>query len=240
MSLRKVSLSVAAVLLVFAATGSPALAQVTLPDLPPGSQYQIVFVTDVTTTAVTPGESYYNNFVTTWAAPITALLPAGTTWSAITSTYDSPGVYTNASDNAPAYANIPIYNTQGQLVASGAAQFYSDNETLFNPPDRDVSGAIITTHPWTGSQEDGLVDIGDAIGGVNPEFGLDFSDDTWLQAGAADEFDLNLGAFKLSLYALSSPITIPDVPEPASLTLSAVSAAGLLTRGARHGRRQIA
>ena len=31
---------------------------------------------------------------------------------------------TNAIDNAPTYATVPIYNTAGQLVASGSSQLW--------------------------------------------------------------------------------------------------------------------
>ena len=84
--------------------------------LNPGSQYQIMFVTADTTSGTSGSEIDYNNFVTAEAAPLIALLPLGTTWSAVTSTYDGTN-YTNAGVNAPTNTAIPVFNIQGQQLS---------------------------------------------------------------------------------------------------------------------------
>jgi hypothetical protein len=236
MSLRKVSLPIAAALAGLALAGPRAIAGFVPPSgLAPGSQYQIAFFTADGTTISTNGESFYNSFVTTEAAPLTAVLPAGTIWDAITSTYDSGSgaspIYTNAYANAPAYANIPIYNTAGQLVASGAAQFYSA-VAWANPIDYDQTGILNTIEPFTGSNDDGSADLpfvlGDDPSGLETEFGN--TGQTLTGRFSAGFFATN--EVTGSLYALSSPIT---VPEPACLAALGIPAAMGLLRRRRRG-----
>ena len=86
------------------------------PDLPPGSQYQLVFVTSDATTAESTNIADYNSFVRQEAAQNSSL-PAAT-WNVVAST-----ATVNAVNNALTYSSIPIYNTHGQLVASGSSGF---------------------------------------------------------------------------------------------------------------------
>jgi hypothetical protein len=252
MSLHK--LSVAAALLGLAATGSQTRADFVAPTgLAPGSQYQIVFVTTDSASPTNIGETYYNNFATTEAAPLTALLPTGTTWHAITSTYDGdyypPGgitgipTYTNASTNAPAYAGIPIYNTQGNLVASGAAQFYG-GEDLTNPirydqrgidnypfEDMDVPGPVMTgSNSFGAAATEPVFGTNAALGDMNVEAGMPWSTDPtdWLESGYW--YVATGNAPPLGIYVLSSPIT---VPEPASFAALGIPATMVLLRRRR-------
>ena len=85
---------------------------IVLPDLPPGSQYQILFVTAATTEATSSDINYYNGFVSTQAAPINAWLPAGTSWTAVASTVEASAV-----DNVTR-AYVPVYDTLGHKLAA--------------------------------------------------------------------------------------------------------------------------
>ena len=101
---------------VFMGSSRHLLAQVTLPNLPPGSQYEIIFATS-TETAVSSGSlGFYNSFVSTSAGTLNSLLPPGVTWHAVASTGAAPN---DAKDNAPSAAGIPIYNTHGIEVSPG-------------------------------------------------------------------------------------------------------------------------
>jgi len=83
-------------------------------DLPPGAQYQLIFVTAGTRDATSANIDDYNGFVTAEGGtqPLSSFRPlmAGRRFNA----HDQqPRV------NAPAYDRSSIYNTQGQLVADG-------------------------------------------------------------------------------------------------------------------------
>ena len=85
--------------------------------LPPGSPYQLIFVTADGIPGTSPIEAPYNTFVNSEAA-LSPTLPASS-WHAMTSTADG----TNANVNAPS-GGVPVYNTVGQLVATAATGIY--------------------------------------------------------------------------------------------------------------------
>ena len=196
--------------------GGTAMADAILPtDFPPGvTQYQIAFLTDATTSGTSGSESTYNSLVQSQASALGGLVPGGTSWHAITSTSNGT-TYVDASANAPAYANVPIYNTAGQLF------FFSDIDSIYQEPDTntgtleyDQYGNLFYTladeYVWTGGLEDGYqfplgVDVGDpgySCAGIND--------------GTGQWWAINVEASSASypIYALSSPINV--VPEPAS------------------------
>jgi hypothetical protein len=213
-----------AVTAVFLVSSRCVLATVILPNLPPGSQYQIIFATS-NETAVTSGSlGFYNNFVTTSAGTLNSLLPASVTWHAVASTGTAPN---DAKDNAPSFSNIPIYNTHGIKVSAG--NLYSGNGLLANIQFDENGNLPPIDEIWTGA--DALGGSLNPLGSANPEFG--FSDQTstnWITGNTLSN------SIPWPLYALSSPITV--VPEPATLSLLGT---GLLALGvfvhARHLRR---
>ena len=214
------------------ASVSTAWSQVALPNLPPGSQYQLAFVTADTTEATSGYENYYNGFVQTEAFPLNAMLPPGVTWSAITST-TMDGI--SAAANAPTYAGIPIYNTIGQLVVAGTGSLWDGS--LLSPIAYDQFGQTPSTPyswVWTGTLPDGNGDGWEsshpypevALGyppgyGTTTSFGnYNASSTQWVYNPTAA-----YGSNPFSLYVLSSPITV--VPEPATLTLLGSALLGL-------------
>ena len=192
-----------------------------LPDPPP--VYEIAFVTKDTTTATSSNIAVYNSFVTAEAnlsAPLAAL---GVSWNAIVSTGGVGGV--DADVNAPFTAGIPVYNTQGQLVADSGTPLYSG--TLLNPIFYDQYGNSNTLSAWTGSTSSGTADpvnYMDAPSG-NTEMGAPvFTNSTWLANFVASQVGANGIVQEGAIYALSSPI---KTPEPASLTLLGAALLGL-------------
>ncbi len=214
--------------------GETAMAGVILPTgLTAGTQYQIMFVTADTTSGTSGSESDYNNFVTAEAASLTALLPLGTTWSAVTSTYDGTN-YTNAGDNAPTDPAIPVFNTQDQQVSFPNPLGLWVGPIL-TPVQYDQSGSTVNAQVWTASQIQGgtgAATLGNALGQSNPTWGYSGSSSmAWIDDSTASS------SSEFHVYALSSPITVP-VPEPAILTLlgSAVLGLGVVCLRQRRAR----
>jgi hypothetical protein len=204
-------------------------------DLSPGKPYQLIFVTAGTSNAANSDIAAYNAFVTLQADALSSYVPAGTTWYAVASTYDVASTLgTNAKDNAAAYKDIPIYNTQGQRVADGYADLWdaSTLKPLQHPIKYDQFGAALPddTIVWTGSKTDGTVKFlygtkEGPLGSLDPDpdgdnytvFGSSTSTiGKWINRGSLVDF-----YEEHCFYALSSQITVPEIPipEPGTLTL---------------------
>ena len=190
----------------------PVAADIIPPNLPPGSMYELAFVTQGTRDATSPYIADYNAFVTAQAQQ-NLNLPHGVAWHAIALTLWDNNYSVN--QNAPFTSSIPVYNTQGQLVANAATPLYSVSGNIINPIGYDQFGNAQATYVWTGSGYDGTGD--DPLGGQpyglgQPDLGYsNISYGGWLgQSGYANQTNV------YPLYALSSPIT---VPEPGTIVL---------------------
>jgi hypothetical protein len=185
----------------------PGRAQVIPPiGLIPGSQYQLLFVTAGTDTSTSSNIADYNSFVSNQAA-LSSSLPAAT-WHAIVSTSA-----VNASANAPWISGLPVYNTQGIELITGAQSLY--NHALLSAIQYDQSGQSDSSLIWTGSSFSGAAQ--GPLGGAN--VGLGFSGTTsldWIHDATSTS------ATQLPLYALSGAITVP-IPEPATMTLAVLA-----------------
>lgn len=204
----KVSLSAVLGFILIAIAVIPVRAAVILPNLPAGSQYQLVFVTADGRNASSSNIADYNSFVTQEAA-LNSSLPA-TTWHAIAST---PTV--NAINNASTSASIPIYNTHGQLVANGTSDFWYPVHT--NLIDYDQYGFMNSQYVWTGTNPNGTANSPLGMTNAILGFSTDATASHWTffsQGGTsgAEEF-----------YALSAPITAPEPSGLFGLAIAAVA-----------------
>jgi len=125
-----------------------ALLAVVLPSLATGSQYQLVVATSLTTSSNQADIAWYNNLASIAGSNISSV-PAAT-WKAWVSTPT-----THAADNVPLYGSVPIYNTNGQLVASGQSGFLSPvhQAPILSETGDPLPGAGVV---WTGSNYAGL------------------------------------------------------------------------------------
>jgi hypothetical protein len=198
-------------------------AEVILPtDLNPGDKYQIIFVTEGTIDATSPDISVYNAFVTSEAGKSGDLPSAD--WYAVASTTSI-----DAKNNAVAYADVPIYNTQGERIANGLADLWDG--AILNAIQYDQYGTTLgDTFVWTGSNANGTRKYlygssSGPLGSPAPDdptdphvvFGSSTqSDSKWLKNGTfVDFYETH------SLYALSGVVYI--APEPGTLMLLCTS-----------------
>jgi hypothetical protein len=150
------------------------------------------------------------------------------TWYALASTEA-----TDAKHNAVlagADDDIPIYNTHGELIANGISDLWESNlkGKIINAIKYDQFGTTLgDSMVWTGSQFDGTVkNISEPIigplGSIYPfiSFGSPTATNyKWIDRGTlADSEETH------SFYALSTPITYSEIPEPGTLTLLALGA----------------
>lgn len=212
-------------------------ANVILPSLPAGTQYELAFVTSGTRDATSGSFGDYNTFVTQQAA-LSSSLPTGVAWHAIVSTSGHSATVAslpiNAVDNAPSTPSIPVYNTHGELVANASTPLYSGS--LLHAIDYNQSGGINgNIYVWTGSNSTGTARTDLSTPGAlgfsyvypyitYPAYGYAFYQDGqyWLDARSNG----TPSTTQFSFYALSSPLTA--TPEPSTVALLATGAATLM------------
>ncbi len=208
---------------VFAWPATSLVAGIALPNLPPGSHYQLIFVTADSIGATSPDISTYNTFVNAEAA-LNSSLPS-TTWHALTST---PTV--DADVNAPT-GGLPIYNTQGVEVASAATGLWAPNLSLINPVGFDQYGNPSTSLVWTGTAAGGINNGGYSLGGSQHQSTAGQTNlDVWPEWFSTAS--LNTDVYAEPLYAVSSELTIPT-PEPSTMVLACLAATGLAVSSLR-------
>ena len=181
---------------------TPARAVMIAPsELTLGSNYQIAFVTKGARDAFSSDITTYNAFVRQQAAQNTDL-PV-TTWWVVASA--GGGI---ARNNAKVYADIPIYNTAGQLVAANGNDFYS--AVHLAPISYDQFGDYWSCNPWTGMYPNG--DPAQYLDFSRPATTYGVSDS--LVGAWARVSDSSNRMENRSFYGLSEPIVA--VPEPST------------------------
>ncbi len=215
--------------------GGSAMAGFTPPTgLAPGSQYQVLFVTADGTAAQSSDIADYNSFVQNEASLSPTFSP--TTWTAVVSTLSINALQaTNTTD-------IPIYDTQGNLLEPNFPSLFTDQNFAGPAYDQFGNQCPVGTNVWTGSWSDGLVDssypMGTAPGmifngGATVAMGKDGVTAAWFNWPFSNDWPWH----SLPLYAVSATLSVPvPVPEPGTLTLLVSALLGLA--GARHLRRR--
>jgi hypothetical protein len=173
--------------------------------LAPGSQYQVLLVTQGVRNAASSNIADYNAFVNAEVA-LNPLLPSGVTWSAVAFT-DTITAQVNAPSNG-----LAIFDTKGNLLVEAGIGLYA--AVFPSASILDQFGSEGSTYVWTGAPAPGYSDpnrgyLGD-IDGVNT--GFSYLSGTygsgWINHSARlNRLDL------LPLYALSSPITVPEAED---------------------------
>ena len=195
------------------------------PELPAGSQYQILLVTADGIWATPSNPSLwlssvnltdYNTFVQNEAS-LSPTLPSAT-WSALVSTT------TFNANQASSTTNIPIYDTQGDLLEPNFQSLFTDpllfnNPNVFNNnwqrpgyenPLYDQYGNPRVVPVWTGTVYPGVAGQ-NPLGCLSPTWG--WSGFNQADAGPFLWYDNVANTMyynDFSIYAISSPITVPS------------------------------
>ena len=196
------------------------------PNLPPGSPYQLVFVTAGTRDATSADIADYNDFVTAEAA-LNPLLPDAT-WRAVASTFT-----VSAHDNAPS-GGLPVYNIAGELVAASNTGLYTAvlltpiwYNQFGSPPGPKIN---FNYRVWTGmGPAPGTASLSFPMGPGGSVQGSAIYGNASNAAGSWDDADFAPQTLLLPLYALSDPITVVSIPEPSSFLLAALGLISLAT-----------
>ena len=117
----------------------------TPPDLQPGNQFRLVFVTSTMRDATSGAVANYNAFVSGVAASVPQLAALGTQWTAIAST-SAIDARDNTGTNPNTSTGFPIYNLGGFRLADDYADLWDG--TLLTPVDyNEVSAGKTTSAP---------------------------------------------------------------------------------------------
>lgn len=192
---------------------SRAMLSVTLPALPAGAQYQLAFVTSERTATTSTDIAFYNNIVARNAADNPSL-PA-TEWKAWASTPSA-----QARFNAPTYADIPVYNLRGQLIAAGSKEFLHPVHRA--PIAYDQFGFYTDTDVATGSSYNGYAAGESVLGKFLGHVGLSRSS---VDPRSWSNDIYGYMSWSRAIYGISGVITVPDQgnvpPQVAGITATA-------------------
>ena len=207
-------------------------APITVPTgLNPGDQYRLVFVTSTTRNAESSNIEDYNTFVTGAANSVPELAAVGPVWKVLGSTFEMDARdNTNTNFMNPGNVGVPIYTVGDTLLAVNNGDLWDGS--IANMLAFTEHGNFLSTFAWTGTAPDGTAAfveffppafLGGGPGvmrGVTTSTTLD-----WVTAGGAGVSSSH------SLYAMSGVLTV--VPEPSTIVLMTLAAAGLAVSLAR-------
>ena len=195
----------------------------TVPDgLTPGAQYRLVFVTAGLHNASSTAIADYNAFVSSQANSSVSLAALGATWSVLGSTSAVDAIANTNTD--PVSAGVPIYNLNGQLVASGNADLWDGS--LAHAINVTQNGGILAGAVFTGTGVNGL-------GLTNRQLGSNEARVQYGNSGLTSSgwttIDWSGSLSGLYFYGISDLLEV--VPEPATIALMAIG--GLMLRRRR-------
>lgn len=203
--------------------------------LNPGDQYRLAFITTGSKTAESDNIGDYNTFVDAFGDNAIA-----SDWKAIASTQT-----VDAIDNTGTTAqdtSVPIYNLQGQLVASTYSHLWSTaSADLTFAVKYDEAGENASGVMWTGTEPGGTASIA-PLGlpsQASGTIGLSYQKGTsWMQF-----VDNVANNGSLQFYGISSVLTVAGgnelVPEPSSaIAMGLLGIVGIA--GIRRRRREVA
>ena len=193
-----------------------------------GAQYRLIFATSGTLRADSGDPLVYDAFLTDQVKN-TMLGEIDYGWKAVVSTAASTRIAKDIVSDA-AYVVDPseymgVYNTAGIRVAASGDDMLDNS--LLQPVLFDQHGtSVYDGYAWTGSISDGTGASGSLVGDLSTFTMLGATganDGTWLRLGSVRRPGL-LGSptpipFVARIYGMSDVMTVPAVPEPATIIM---------------------
>jgi hypothetical protein len=205
------------------------------PDLNPGDQYRLAFITSGTRDATSTDIADYNSFVNAQAALVSATGFPTSGWAAIAST-ESVDARDNTGTNPSAGAGVPIYRVDGVRIADDYADLWDGGRLAANLSVTQQGDPYPNTVPpcasfpyclaWTGTSSLGTA--ASPLGGPNASSaaGDIFQEDTVnVSSWILGYFDTRSRLYPL--YAMSAVLTVPSGPPPGSTYTVGGSISGL-------------
>lgn len=211
------------------ATGAPlamAVPIVVPPTLNPGDTYRLLYLTTAAGPATSTSLAFYNTFVSNDAASNAVLNALGTTWTAVVSVSTVNDVLLNTGTDPGVSTGVPIYGLSGLKIADNNADLWDNS---IDSQIRDANGNVQSVVVYTGSDP-----FGNGFSGpLGCNCGVDWGRSNLTTGGWIGNNGRGIGqTASLPFYALSAELTVPSVPEPATLTMFGIGlvAALRLTR----------
>jgi hypothetical protein len=214
-------------------TGSaaPSTAAVILPSVAPGTQYRIVFTTTNGYQSYNPLNTSQTRSVAYWDGIVNAEADLSSEPTVQNATFHVVGAIFDGGTNQTAQTvsgmtaadSIPIYNTKGELVASGSTQFWS--QTHVGAMNGDRNGATLNTNYYNAWLD--TLPTFRPFGHGGQTF---WSNNSTNIAPWATGSTIGSSSF-LRVAGISEPITA--VPEPTGLLLCGISGLGFVLRRRR-------
>ena len=206
------AVTITCVLIFFGAATSAHAALITPSGVAPGQTYQLAFVTSGTSTATSADIGDYNGFV---QAAANAAGMGSVVWHAIAST-------STVNANSNALVSAPVYNMNGELVATGFSDFWDGTHTVGVGIDYNENNASRNFNVWTGTNTDGTNAGSLALGNAQAIWA-----ESTLSSGAWINRGTQATTVSYALYALSAPLTAP-IPLPPAMWLFGSGLLGLV------------
>ncbi len=198
------------------------------PDLNPGDQYRLAFVTSRSQFDAVPlGMSIYNGRITAVAIAVPELAELSTYWRIIGSTSPSPSninpinARDNTGTNPTVEVGVPIYLLNGSKLAFDNLDLWNGSIAVplnIDEQGRPVGGDVLV---WTGTASNGVVQK--RLGGTYPTTGsTTATNGTWI-GGETNAFSTP-GRY----FGMSGVLTV--IPEPSTALLLTLGLVGMAAK----------
>jgi len=194
--------------------------------LNPGDTYHVIFVSSTMRDATSTNILDYDAHVTAAANAAGIGSGIGLEWRALGST-TSVSAYDHLAPLFPDTDNTPIYNQNGDLVATDLNGLFAGG-ALDGPILYDENGVSLTTLAWTGTFSNGAAYTSFTLGAANGfsiygNSNIQFSS-TWVTNASGD------ATLSQSIYGVSGLITVVPLPAAAWLFGSSLGLLAWLRR----------